>query len=177
MICILSLSWSVVLLIQKYNPNRLIFRGKYEHTYAKQAPYPQTLSIPNSDIFVPIISVEETKTKLPTTEQGVAYMTSSPLPGQKGNSVLYGHNWSSILGYLNKTRIGDEVIITYQDGEVALFKVVFIGIVTPDQTHIIEPSSDTRVTIYTCSGIFDEKRLVVTAIAKDSLRFSANAKQ
>lgn len=177
MICILSLSWSVILLVQKYNPNRLTNKGTYEDTYAKQTPYPQTLSILNSDIFVPIIPVEVTKKKWPTTEQGVAYMTSSPLPGQKGNSVLYGHNWSNILGHLYKTHIGDEVIITYQDGEVALFKVVFIGIVTPDQTHIIEPSSDTRVTIYTCAGIFDDKRLVVTAIAENPPKLFVNAKQ
>ena len=41
--------------------------------------------------------------------------------------------------------------------------IEYTQVVTPDQTHILAPSDDRRVTLYTCTGFLDRKRFVVTA--------------
>lgn len=165
------LLYGLYLIFQRYNPGKLAFIDGVTVSRSTQPiklAYPQKITIASADISVPIIPIKITKNSWVTTNKGVALLTSSPLPGQRGNSVLYGHNWSNILGNLYKTRIGDEVLVDYPDGTKIPFEVAFISVVTPDQSHIIGPSSDTRITIYTCAGMFDEKRLVVTAIAKSS---------
>jgi len=43
------------------------------------------------------------------------------------------------------------------------YEVSDVKEVLPNQTEVIKPTDDERLTLYTCSGFADTKRLIVTA--------------
>lgn len=126
--------------------------------------FPTVLTISDLGITLPIYPAEVTNNKWQTTDKGVSYLTSTPIPGNEGNSVIYGHNWHNLLGNLLKAKIGQQITVVFSDGSKRNFKISFIQEVGPNQTDILKSSSDKRITLYTCSGILDSKRFVVTAI-------------
>jgi LPXTG-site transpeptidase (sortase) family protein len=128
---------------------------------------PKLIRIDAAHIFLPITPTEITsgkKWEAPT--DGVAYLATSPLPGTNGNSILYGHNWPNRLGNIKKLHAGDEIDIIFTDGREKIFTVTRTDIVNPNQTHVLAATTDTRLTLYTCTGLFDSKRFVVTAVLK-----------
>ena len=80
-----------------------------------------------------------------------------------GNSILYGHNWNSLLGDLENAKPGYTVEIIYKNSVKRYFRISYIAIVNPNQIHVLNQTNDARLTIYTCTGFLDQKRLVVTA--------------
>jgi len=122
---------------------------------------PQTLKINSIGLDTPVISsnkIWEEKAK------SVVFFSKTPVPGQQGNSVLYGHNWPHLLGNLKKVKEGDMVEIELTNGKAEKFVVTQKGNITADQTHILNQTNDYRLTIYTCSGLLDTKRFFIVAI-------------
>lgn len=159
--------WS---LWQSYNPNRLAF-AQTTNDVVNVAPQsslgaaqslPVRLTIPRLMLSLPIEPARASGGSWEVTTKGVSYLISSPKPGEKGNSVLYGHNWQSLLGPIRSLHVNDTIQIVYPH-ETKSFTVVYTAEVTPDSTYLIENTSDTRLTLYTCSGFLDSKRFVVTA--------------
>ncbi len=97
------------------------------------------------------------------TDDGVSYLSNTPIPGAQGNSVFYGHNRPNLLGSLNKVNKGDYIEIDYSDGSTQKFEISSTFMVSPDQTHILNETDDSRITLYTCVGFLDLKRWVVVA--------------
>ncbi len=151
------------LYFQKINPNRLAFKDiKLQQVNSKNLK-PIRLLVPKLDIDVPVLAVKLHGATWPTTEEGAAYLENTPVPGEKGNSVIYGHNFHNILGKLPLVKPGDRIIVLMADGTKKKFKVDSTQEVAPNQTHILDQSLDSRLTLYTCSGIFDSKRFVAVA--------------
>lgn len=91
--------------------------------------------------------------------------TSRPELG--GNSVIFGHRYkylppiSNTMYNLDKVEIGDELILVWQ-GKEYKYKVFETKIVEPADLSVIQPTSDNRLTIITCTPLFTTKqRLVV----------------
>lgn len=100
------------------------------------------------------------------SETGVSYLTTSALPGSNGNSVIYGHNLDYILGPLPKVQAGDKIYVVLTDGNIASYQVSETRVVDPTQVEILDQStSDSRLTLYTCTGFLDTARFVVVATA------------
>ncbi len=97
------------------------------------------------------------------SRDGVSHLNTSGVPGNRGNVVIYGHNKSNILGPLETVRIGDEVTITTRDNENHIYKIKSIEVVSPSRVDVINPTEEEVLTIYTCTGFLDSKRLVVKA--------------
>jgi LPXTG-site transpeptidase (sortase) family protein len=133
-----------------------------QSTQESSLPYSILLSPQGSPL--PIVPMAVQNNILPTSDRGVAYLQTSPLPGNRGNSIFYGHNWPNLLGPLHTVKKGQIITIVMTDGRHLRFVVTTITTVAPGNTESIEQTEDSRVTIFTCSGFFDEKRLVVTAI-------------
>ncbi len=121
-----------------------------------------TVHIPSAHIELPAYSAIINGTTWQTTKRGVSYLSTSPLPGEKGNSVLYGHNWPNILARLHDVKPGDAIFITRGD-KTTRFIIRFVAVVPPSESSVYAASADTRLTIYTCTGFLDRERLVVTA--------------
>lgn len=151
----------------RYSPQRLAFKKVVTTVTQKQDTNPpEYIEIPALHINLPIYPSTIHNNVWETTTEGVSYWTRSPAPGEKGNSILYGHNWTSLLGNLIYSQPGQEIIIEYKDRTKRRFIIDKTAIVPPSQIHILEPSSDTRITIYTCAGFLDSKRFVAVALVR-----------
>lgn len=151
----------------RYSPQKLAFKTivTTPSSITDMNP-PEYIEIPDLHISLPIYPSTIHNNAWETTTEGVSYWSKSPAPGQKGNSILYGHNWTSLLGNLIYSRPGQEIIIEYKDRTKRRFIIDKTAIVPPTQIHILEPSTDTRITIYTCTGFLDSKRFVAVALAR-----------
>ena len=89
------LTWHVV------NPYKLSFTTPPQSFASEDRNNsPLTLTIQKFDLTLAIYPALINGKKWDSTTKGVSYLASSPLPGNRGNSVLYGHNYANILGKL-----------------------------------------------------------------------------
>jgi LPXTG-site transpeptidase (sortase) family protein len=135
------------------------------HAQAKAgALMPVRLIITDLDIDVPIFESEIFEGEWEAFDEGISYLKTSPLPGAKGNSILYGHNWPNLLQNLNNIQVGMEIQVVFNDSQVRVFEFQDKFSITADQTHVLTNSEYSKLTIYTCDGFLDSKRFVVTAV-------------
>lgn len=97
------------------------------------------------------------------SETGVSYLVTSAVPGEIGNAVIYGHNTKNILGGLWRVQDGDTIYVVLQSGDFVKYQVSEKKEIEPTQVEILNQTSDSRLTIYTCSGFLDTARFVVVA--------------
>ncbi len=95
-------------------------------------------------------------------------------PSVGGNFIIAAHRFSiqptpggtiekSPFYHIDKLSIGDQVIVDY-DGKRYIYEVAKTFDVTPDQTEIEAPSSEAKLTLYSCElGGSDVGRVVVIA--------------
>lgn len=165
-----SLSLLTVGLYQLYlneAPTQLAFNNYYvtkQQTIEKNAPVRITIS--SLGIDLPIYQAKVVNNVWPTTTRGASYLTTSPLPGTTGNSIIYAHNWRSLFGNLRSAKVGQQVVVTYPDGKKKTFVIAYTSIVSPTESTILAPSNDKRITMYTCTGFLDSERFVAVAILK-----------
>lgn len=129
-------------------------------------PLPTRISIKGLEIDVAIDNKAIDSGHWPTSDSTAIYLSGSGEVGQTGNAVIYAHNWPTLFGNLIKIKPEDEIEIELTNGKIITFTTERIAIVTPDQTHILDRTSDRRLTLYTCTGFFDRRRLIIVAIAK-----------
>lgn len=150
------------------NPSRLSFDVTF--TQKKQpvvvSKPPKRIIIPKISVDLPIVSSHIKKGEWETTTDGISYLGVSPIPGDVGNSILYGHNFDYLFGKLPHLTPGDIIEIEYEDHSKKEFIIRYTQVVTPKQVDIIKPTTDRRITLYTCTGFLDSKRFVVVAIPK-----------
>ncbi len=127
-------------------------------------PTPIKLEIPSLNLNLPVHAAMIKSGKWPITSEGISYLKSTPYPGEQGNALFYGHNWPNLLGSLKDIQVGDTILVTNQSGKTFAYTVHFISVVKPGDTHIFQNTQDHRLTLYTCTGFLDSKRLVITAI-------------
>jgi sortase A len=87
-------------------------------------------------------------------------------PGEIGNVVLAGHRDinSALFRELDRLQPGDELFVSNGLREYR-YVVKESFVVSPDHIEVMEPTSDRRVTLITCTPIgIATQRLVVTAI-------------
>lgn len=167
---ILLTSFGAYQLYLRENPTKLSFN---EYTYSTEASVnekkdmPVRITIDALDIDAPIIPAQMQGKTWPVTDSGVSYLFNSPLPGSEGNSVMYTHNWKNLFGNLIQAKTGEEVIVAFANGSKKTFIITGTSIVTPNDSSILAPSKDTRITLYTCYGFLDKDRFVAVATLKE----------
>ena len=84
-------------------------------------------------------------------------------PGEPGNIVIFAHAWASLFLPLRNLKLGDTIYI-FSDIRWHDYRVTEVFEVTPDQVEIIYPTAKETLTLFTCSGFADARRLVVKAV-------------
>ena len=166
LIGVFILSYLLYLLWQRNIPVNTDLKN-FSSRESGELPSPIKIEIPSLEILLPITISSYTDGKWSDPGNTVAYWKDSPLPGSQGNSVFYGHNRPNVLGKIKKLSTGDKIMITFSDDSKKEFRIVQKQTVTADQTHVLGNSEDIRVTLYTCTGFLDSKRLVFTAIPEN----------
>lgn len=167
---VISLLLAGFLLVRRYLPATPSFNVTVsdQQSFARDSQMvPTRLEIPDLNISLPVKPAAITDGKWETTRSGVSFLTSSSVPGTHGNSVFYGHNTPNLLGKLSRVKPGSQVVVERQDGSQITYTVQFTATVTPNQTHILDQTEDERLTIFTCAGLFDQKRFVAVAVPNE----------
>lgn len=99
-------------------------------------------------------------------KRGPGHYPGTPMPGQAGNAAIAGHRttYGAPFYDLNEVEEGDEIIVRTLQGQ---FTYVVDGkqVVQPNQTEVLDPSIEPRLTLTTCEPRFSaRRRLIVTAV-------------
>lgn len=92
------------------------------------------------------------------------YVAQSATPGGSGNIIIYAHNKPTMFGPLRTLVGGEKIRIRTSDGTLYRYQVVFVREVDTRDTRLLTPTASEALTLYTCSGFLDGKRLVVRAV-------------
>jgi len=124
---------------------------------------PVSITISDLNISLPIIPAKVENDNWEMSYAGASYLTSSPIPGENGNSVIYAHNWTKLFGNLIDAKEGQDITISYADGTQKRFVIKSTSTVDPTESYVLGQTKDQRITLYTCTGFLDTKRFVAVA--------------
>jgi LPXTG-site transpeptidase (sortase) family protein len=159
----------------------LLFGGRYttnlsEYTFADepveitgfaigdydQSKIPAKIIIPSLSISIPISAAENIGGYWEVFEDQAGWGEGSGLPGEPGNQVIFAHAKEGQFLPLRGVDEGMEIIVLTA-GNWYRYQVVEISEVWPNETKVIAPTENEQLTLYTCSGFGDSKRLIVIA--------------
>ena len=98
-------------------------------------------------------------------KKGPGHYPGTPLPGQQGNASIAGHRttYGAPFFRLNELNPGDTIFVTTRQGQFQ-YQVHDVHVVAPDDTGVLKPTPDNRLTLTTCNPRFSAtQRLVLVA--------------
>ncbi len=140
-------------------PVRIFFTG-----YKRQA-----------DVF-PVGITEDGAMGTRDSAKDAAWGEYCPSPGEPGNAILNGHvKWEGELGtfsILKEMKVGDEVVIEFDDGSFKYFEVTDLDNYPYDNmASVMDLGGESRMTLITCLGDYDRSigtsRSRVVAVCKE----------
>lgn len=156
--------------VQQYIPRNLIvsaFSQQPQNILPQENTHsPVKLTMEGIGVDLPIFESHIYDGVWETTSLGVSSLGNPEEAGASGGLILYGHNWSSILGKLAQSQVGQPISVTYADGEKKDYTIQQLATVSPTDSSFIEKeSSNETLILYTCVGFLDSERLMVVASA------------
>jgi sortase A len=119
-------------------------------------------------IKFPKLGVEKTVVEgvsVSDLKKGPGHYPETPMPGHVGNVAIAGHRttYGAPFYRVDELKAGDSIFITTKEGQ---FKYVVSQskVVGPDDSSVLNPTSDNRLTLTTCHPRFTAaQRLVIVA--------------
>ncbi|MDB5176304.1 MAG: putative sortase family protein [Candidatus Saccharibacteria bacterium] len=131
---------------------------------AKPVPSDNRLVIPSLELNQPI---SESKSISVLNNGGTWRRPKTSTPDKGGNTVIIGHRYTykGLSTFYNLDQLKyDDVIIIYWQGKEHDYRVRENKVVPPSTVSIEAPSDDPRLTLYTCTPLWNAKsRLVIVA--------------
>lgn len=175
---IVLLCFSAYSYYQRLTPKRLEFIGYRNEQSARNLDTNAVGIIINKiNLSLPLYEASIKNGVWEASTLGVSHLSTTPTPGNPGNSVLYGHNWPNLLGGLVNIQPGDIITIYFDNGGLEDFRVQLTQEVMSSQVSVLDQTDEPRITLYTCSGFLDSKRFVVIASPVSSLGLAPSSKQ
>ena len=128
---------------------------------------PTSISIPAVNINLPVAAATVVNDQWTLYEDRVSWLATSKTPGE-GNVILFAHNRAPLFGGLKKVEMGAEIIIQSGDKKYSYLVTEKRKVTSNDVEAIL--SNKNQLTLYTCDGSFDQKRLIVIAVPKEKNR-------
>jgi len=124
---------------------------------------PVEIELPNEHIDLPIFPTTLEKGTWTVSTQGVSLLEpNGEAPEEHSGLILYGHNWSVLLGRLHQAKLGQTMTLTFPKRKDT-YQIVSMFTVNPDQLDVLNLAQPNTVLLYTCTGFMDSQRLVVLA--------------
>ncbi len=105
-------------------------------------------------------------------KRGVAHYRGTGLPGEGENIVIFGHSsadvgsgpYARIFEKIDRLEKGDEIVLRYEKTDYS-YIIFDKKVVAENNLSILEPTSEERLTLFTCWPIgTSDKRMVVKAV-------------
>jgi sortase A len=144
--------------------SRLSFYADVNNAYSNTGVVflPKSLEISSIGVGLPIEQTAVIDNIWQISDDGISHLKNSSYPGRDGNIILYAHNTSDRLGRLYELKNGDRIEIQTKE-KTFTYEVYEEKVVTPDNIEYLTSHDGETLTIYTCTGFADTKRLVVKA--------------
>ncbi len=97
-----------------------------------------------------------------TSETTASHGEGSANPGERGNVVIFAHARQGLFLNLKDLKKNDSIYVLTSN-KWFKYKVVNITAVYPNEINTVAPTPYEVLTLFTCSGFLDEKRLIVKA--------------
>lgn len=123
---------------------------------------PKKILVPDLAIDLEINKAREIEGYWEVFEDSAAWGEGSGLPGEAGNQVIFAHSKEGLFLPLKDIKKEMKVYVLTKN-DWYQYKVEEIKEVFPNETQVIAPTDDETLTLYTCSGFDDSKRLIVIA--------------
>lgn len=124
---------------------------------------PVRIIIPKSDIDISVVPAKVVDGYWELSENTASYGLGSGLPGTLSNTVIFAHARQGLFYNLKDVKVGDTIYVLTKN-QWHRYRVTKITAVYPNEIDVIKPTKNEVLTLYTCTGFSDEKRLIVTAI-------------
>lgn len=134
----------------------------FSETEGEEKDLPLQISIPELFIDLTVKRAEVIDGYWEVFEGSAGWGSGSGFPGEKGNQVIFAHARDGLFLPLLYVEKGMEINVSTK-AETYVYEVMEIKEVYPNQLEVIQPTSEEVLTLYTCSGFQDKKRLIVTA--------------
>lgn len=121
---------------------------------------PKKIIIPTLSINLEIKKAEIINGYWEVFPDAAAWGSGSGLPGKTGNQVIFAHAHDGLFLPLKNIKVGMSIYVL-TDNDWYQYSVKEIKEVYPSQVEVISPTEDETLTLYTCSGFKDSKRLIV----------------
>jgi LPXTG-site transpeptidase (sortase) family protein len=127
---------------------------------------PVRILIPKSNIDLKVVDAPIVNGYWELSDNTASYGLGSGHLGAKGNTVIFAHARVGLFYNLKDVQTGD-IIYVFTKDKWYQYKISKIDAVYPNQTEVIKPTKNEVLTLYTCTGFSDEKRLIVTALPQN----------
>lgn len=127
-----------------------------------QGQSPTRIVIPKLNIDLPVVEARVVRGYWELSENSASFGLGSAYPGQKGNSVIFAHAREGLFLPLRQIEENTPIYVLTKDKWYA-YKVTETKLVNPDEVAVIDTTENEQLTLFTCSGFLDSKRLIVTA--------------
>ncbi len=124
---------------------------------------PVRILIPKVDIDLKVVDAPIVDGYWQLSDDTASYGLGSGHPGTKSNTVIFAHAREGLFYNLKDVKLGD-IVYVFTRNNWYRYKVSKVDAVYPNQTEVIKPTKTDVLTLYTCTGFYDEKRLIVTAV-------------
>ena len=128
----------------------------------KNLETPKKIVIPTVGIDLEVKEAKVVRGYWEVFADSAAWGEGSGYPGEPGNQVIFAHARVGLFLPVRELK-GDELVYVLTKDKWYLYKVKEIREVYPNQIEVIAPTTDETLTLYTCSGYQDSKRLIVIA--------------
>lgn len=129
---------------------------------SEETDVPEKIVIPGLGINLPVEKAEIVNGYWEVFDDRAGWGVGSGYPGNDGNQVIFAHARDGQFLPLQDVRQGMQIYV-FTDSNWFSYEVKEIKEVWPSNTEVVDPTEDETLTLYTCSGYQDEKRLIVTA--------------
>ncbi len=138
-------------------PSQELLAGKFDSSRV-----PLRVIIPSVSIDNNIRGSKVIRGRWEVFDDSASFGIGSALPGEIGNAVIFAHARVGYFLPLRQVSTGDKVYVLTK-GAWFSYEVKEIKEVLPTNVSVIAPTQDETLTLYTCSGFADSKRLIVVA--------------
>ncbi|MCH8518855.1 class E sortase [Candidatus Gracilibacteria bacterium] len=156
---------------ERHSPTRLLAKASREDINLDIAitPYENRVVIPKIGKNIPLVEVGTRNVDsvndlhdifMEELERGIVRYPGSALPGEAGNSFIFGHSsnfpwlpgdYNEVFALLDRLNVGDEVIV-YYDQKKYVYKIREKDVVKPGDTSVLrnQNKDEKLITLMTC---------------------------
>ncbi|HVZ67395.1 MAG TPA: sortase [Patescibacteria group bacterium] len=128
----------------------------------KETSNVKRILISSVDIDLPVEPAKIVDGYWETSDTTASHGEGSLNPGQGGNVVIFAHARMGLFYPLKDVKKGD-IVYVLTTNKWYRYKISSVSSVLPNDVTVVAPTKKEVLTLFTCSGFFDEKRLIVKA--------------